>query len=609
MTKRTSLWAGAAVLVALSVWAAWVDVPALVGKHKGDEATYVSMAFSLAEDGDLEFTKADLDRYVGLFGSGPEGLFAKRGPTPERLEYGKSYLYAVVAAPFAAVFGLGGLWLMNLLLLCISVACAVAFARARCGAVTGTVVGLSFYLATIIPVYVVWMTPEMLNITLVCVAYFLWLYKEVSPADGKARWRGSWTDWVAALLIGLATFSKPSHAPLIAPLVCYALWRKQWSLAAVVTAMFLVGSAGNYGINSLISGEWNYQGGERKTFYTNFPFESPTATFDSVGGDMSTNVKEELTVEAEEDTLAPAAAWRLIKHNAGYFLFGQNAGLVPYFFPGALIGLMFLWHWRRAASWQWLVWLAGAGAAVILLVITPYSWSGGGGPVGNRYYISIYPVLLFLLPAGFGLGRALVGAIAGLMCMGTVIAEPVSASLKPWTIAERWPLRLLPVELTLLDDSPVRLNPNRGRIPFWIHSFALMYYMDGNSYSPEPAGGVPGAPTDGFWIAGDRTARIALRSGKPLMRVELTFQSRLKNTVTWEMNGRSGRVELAPDQKTTIQFSPELGVKLAHSYAYLLTMTTTDGFVPKEVDSGTTDDRNLGVFLKPTFRTDSYGVR
>ena len=41
---------------------------------KGDEATYVSMALSLAYDHDLTYQRRDLDRFYGLYRSGPTGF-------------------------------------------------------------------------------------------------------------------------------------------------------------------------------------------------------------------------------------------------------------------------------------------------------------------------------------------------------------------------------------------------------------------------------------------------------------------------------------------------------------------------------------------------------
>src|SRR5437870_9262026 len=46
---------------------------------KGDEATYVAMGLSLAYDHDLSYQKRDLERFWGLYHSGPEGILLKRG--------------------------------------------------------------------------------------------------------------------------------------------------------------------------------------------------------------------------------------------------------------------------------------------------------------------------------------------------------------------------------------------------------------------------------------------------------------------------------------------------------------------------------------------------
>ena len=60
------------------------------------------------------------------------------------------------------------------------------------------------------------MTPELFNLVAVTLAYFCWLYKEVAPAATcRAGCDGSATHWSdvgrASLLVGMATFSKPSN--------------------------------------------------------------------------------------------------------------------------------------------------------------------------------------------------------------------------------------------------------------------------------------------------------------------------------------------------------------------------------------------------------------
>jgi hypothetical protein len=63
------------------------DVPRSGYGVKSDEATYVAMALSVAYDGDLAYEKTDLERFAGLYHSGPNGIFLKRGKHV-RVEFG-----------------------------------------------------------------------------------------------------------------------------------------------------------------------------------------------------------------------------------------------------------------------------------------------------------------------------------------------------------------------------------------------------------------------------------------------------------------------------------------------------------------------------------------
>src|SRR5690349_17979713 len=141
------------VLVATALAAALsVDVVKTGYGVKGDEATYVAMALSAAYDGDLAYQRGDLDRFVGLYKGGPEGIFLKRGkqlrvrfqpappfirltkspdPRNDRLYFGKAFVYSIAAAPFVRFLGLNGFLVFHVLLLSIVCVCGYAFLRAQ----------------------------------------------------------------------------------------------------------------------------------------------------------------------------------------------------------------------------------------------------------------------------------------------------------------------------------------------------------------------------------------------------------------------------------------------------------------------------------------------
>ncbi len=95
--------------------------------------------------------------------------------------------------------------------------CAYAFLAAQSPPASAAAFVTAFFGASVLPVYGVFLMPEIFNFTLVFVAYFLWLYKEVAPG----RWLdGRWSDLAAAVLLGIATYSKPIPTQLlVAPLV------------------------------------------------------------------------------------------------------------------------------------------------------------------------------------------------------------------------------------------------------------------------------------------------------------------------------------------------------------------------------------------------------
>jgi hypothetical protein len=581
-------------------------------KIKGDEATYVEMALSIAYDGDLRFTATDLHRFEEMFGTGPTGIFLQRprdvhvtftaGWPPVRitrtprssregLAFGKPFVYPVVAAPFVRIGGLRGLLFLNLLLLSAMVWMAWTFAATRTSPVAAALVAVAFAFASILPIYAVWRTPEMLNSALVFGGYFLWLYKQVAsePALTSRRWLAHpATDFVAAAFLGLATYSKPPNALLIAPVVLTMLVAKRWRHAIVVGTAFLLLSAGAFAVNGLIAGEMNYQGGVRSTFTDSFPYSDPTVdpttAFEHAGTSMVTEHSD------AQQLLAPAVFVPLFEHNTEYFLIGRDAGFVPYFFPGLVILVAWLARPRSWTRWQVLVALALGASILVMLALAPYSWNGGGGPPGNRYLLSLYPAFFFLLPSRFT-GRAAAVSLLGLAVTGPLLLRPLAASYGPWHNVEHGVVRLLPIELTLADDLPVRLNLARSRLDL---DNGLLYLMDENAFMPEAG--------KRFWVAGAARAEMILRTDRAIEKATLHLHSVVANHVTISLGRGRASIDLQPDGDGTLVMEPGPGVVYRESRAYVFTVTTTNGFVPADVDPKSQDRRFLGVFIEPTFQ-------
>jgi hypothetical protein len=213
--------------------------------------------------------------------------------------------------------------------------------------------------------------------------------------------------------------------------------------------------------------------------------------------------------------------------------------------------------------------------------------------------------------------------------MGHVLVNPLFHSRYPFHYAQAPLLRLLPVELTMLNDLPARTDPDRSRVEWYrVENGAVLrdahgpvidfysYQLDSNSYikEPNPRAWYPlpdgrltrdlvtGRGTQQIWTVGGRTAEIILRTGAPRQRLILRVSNAgVANSVTLAIPGQSVTLEMKPREIRTVTFRP--GPPFAYhylstSYLYPLTVTTRTGVTPRTLPGGGNDWRHLGVMLE-----------
>lgn len=612
----------AAIGIVLTAWALSVDFAKSSGGFAGDASTYYTLGHSLADDFDFEYRRDDLVRVWKEFPSGPEGIFLKRG-SGGRIFYAKAYIYPLLAAPFIWLFGTNGFLVLHALLMTACFACAYAFISARSHPVAALIFAFAFLFVSLVPIYMVQIGPDFFIFAIVLFGYFFWCYKEVGgpPADHPNALRTRWllaprSDVIAALLLGLATFAKPTNIGLIMPLLVSAVLRKQWARAGRISLVFGGAVLVLFALNIGFTGDWNYQGGERKTFYGagdgtfagGFPYQNDASTFDSVG-----------TVRVGGGSFGVLftrdALLEVFPHNVGYFLFGRHTGFAAYYLPGLMAILLFMAATRDRAMWQWLTLAAGVITAAVLLIYMPFTWSGGGGPVGNRYFLGTYGVFLFLVPP-------LQTAVAGLLTMALsalfvspLISGPFFATRNPAEHSKTGLFRWLPTELTMVNDLPINVVPSRIRQPLGGTPPILAYFLDDNVYNRE---------SDAFWVRGESSADILLRARikteADAAGVELSRTLRIEkltailetgpkpNRVVINTGGERRIVDMAPSSQQTIELAMPHGIPYKYdprfptNYVYMVSISSSSGFVPM-FENGTPDSRFLGVMVRliPTY--------
>jgi hypothetical protein len=590
-----------------------VDFPRAAFGIQSDEATYYMMGHSLAEDGDLAYRREDLARVWREFPSGPSGVFLKKGtdldltttrdapflaverrPDPDtaQLFYGKSYIYPLAASPFVVLFGTNGFLVLHAVLLALVTLAAYLFLNARSSPLVSLVLASGFLMASVAPTYFVWITPELFNFSLVLLGYFCWLYKEAAAPGTSPRWT-AWlftpaSDLAAAVLLGLATFSKPSNLVLILPMLAWLLVRRQWKRLILAGLLFAAVGVVLLAGNVAVTGDWNFQGGDRRTFYGSYPFQERGTSWEEVGQDRATNRV------LWDHIFDRRVFWTVFSHNLAYFVVGRYSGLLPYFFPGLFAVGAFLVARRRRATWQWFV-LAGAAIQVLVLLLwVPYTFNGGGGSIGNRYFMSTYGVLLFLLPPIASAPLAVVPWAVGCLFSAQVTFNPFFASFNPAEQAKQGPLRWLPVELTLVNDLPINTQANRARIWFGEARRFQIYFLDDSAYAREDLT---------FWVKGRSTAEFLVKTVEPASALDLDLASGdVSTTVTVSRGWRSQRVDLAANATARVSVPLDDGFPYMGTRVWRVSIRSSAGFVPLFISGASEDNRFLGVRVKPELR-------
>src|SRR6185436_4835885 len=295
----------------------------------------------------------------------------------------------------------------------------------------------------------------------------------------------------------------------------------------------------------------------------------------------------------------------VFRHNVRYFVFGRSSGLLPYFFPGVVSAILFL-AMRGRQPWQWLAGASIVGAMVMLLVLTPFTYSGGGGPVGNRYFLSFYPLFLLLTPAMVGLRSAAVAFGIGALFTAKILLNPFYSSFHAGEHLKSGAHRWLPLELTLLQDLPMAADPNRSKRLLGGTPPVLAYFPDDNVYSPEG---------DAVWVKGKSRAEIILRAPvvdagndqfvtKAITRLQVEIQNGgMPDRVTVSTGRESRTLEMKPEEVAVLQLAIEDGlpyhrIEQPTSFLYTVSITTTNGFVPFLTAPGSSDSRFLGARVR-----------
>lgn len=463
-----------------------------------DEAVYYMMAYSIAFDGDIAYGREDLLRLTQNYGGLPQGIFLKK--TKKGIFFAKSYAYPLIAAPFVRIFKNKGFFILASLFLLMDLMIIFNISSKKFSPRIALFITLSVMFLSVMWGYSLWISSEFFNFSLgMLILYWGLEKKEFRYAI------------LAAVLLGLLTFSKLTNALFALPLVGVRFFTFKWKeilKSMVLGTVFLASVGGFFLLEKVHTGEWNYMGGERRSFYYHFPYESKNMTF-TKGHLMST---EDYW---ERFYLTP----KVFFLNLYYFFTGRFAGLLIYFLPALLILLAF----RGGALKPWILFLSILIGIFSSIALMPDNFIGGGGCLGNRYFPNLYPLFIFLIPfVREWFKRPLWIAPFFLY---PLFLSPITTSAFPATIGKMGFRDFFPVELTQINSIPTNINPHAFRVPY---GKIFVYHLDDNFCGREgkyivlkgnsKAEVVLAIPMDTqqlrFWLKGEGTVIFEFQSVK-----------------------------------------------------------------------------------------------
>jgi hypothetical protein len=531
------------------------------GGFFSDESTYFSILQSLAFDGDLEYSRADIVRIREVFWVGPMGVFLKKGQNG-RLYYAKSFIYPLAAAPFYRLFGTHGILLANGLMIFFALLMGFLLLRQHHAPEKSFFLALAYLGASVAVIYIWWITADLFNFFVNFAALFFFFYQFKRPA---------WSS-LAGFFFAAAVFSKPNNLLHIGVLFLLLLYRKEWKKfigMALICALVLGGLA--Y-FNYLQTGTLNYQGGERKSFYGNFPFERPDFTFEGGIPMSSDNYWSRYY-------LSPAIALL----NLFYYLFGRFTGMIVYF-PSAFFLLLFFFFQKKKPQ-DWFVLAAIAAAVLFYVLVTPDNYFGGGGSLGNRYFFNVFPLFFFLGYRERTLKFSLLPVFFSVVFLAPVFMDGMYHSATPRMPGTYFPTRFLPPEKTQFSTLPSNTNPRafNRRIA---DKYTLFFLND--NFNPLEG--------DQFWSYADRELELFLLAPRQVKTFHVQLKNiPLANRVRFQIEHKTQRVFLEADSARVITFSHVPGLRLNRRYLYHVKVKSQRSYCPYFADGRSLDQRWMGV--------------
>lgn len=537
------------------------------GGFFSDEGAYYPITQSIAYDLDLKYTRKDIVRIRERFKLGPNGLFLKKVKNGD-LYYAKSFAYPVFAAPFFRLFHEKGLLLMNGLMILLAIWMGFILLKKFHSEAKSFFFALMFVSASVVPIYIWWLQADLFNFFMMFCGLFFLFY----PFKHK-KWL-----YLSSLFFATVVFSKPSTIIAIAIVYVILMIRGEWKKFIILSLISLFLLGGFFLINYLETGEFNYMGGDRRTFYTSFPYDQP---------EMGFEINKLPKMSADNYWKRFYVSPRMVIMNIFYYIFGRFSGMFIYFFPAFFILILFFI--QKKIPEDWVVFSAILLSILFYVTITPSDYMGGGGTLGNRYFLSIYPLFFFLGFRNREFRMTILPAVIAMIFLSAPYIDGSYHSTQPRYVGINTPASLFPPEKTQYYSVPTNVNPrNFGKMMRVEKNTYHLYFLTDNFWDIEE--------NAFFWTEGDKKLEFFLAAPGEVKEFEIALKNiPVKNRIFFQVEHQRKRLQLPPGESCVIRFKNIYGLKIKDKYIYHIKIRSSESYSPFLQNPPDKDTRTLGV--------------
>lgn len=598
-TSRLALIALSLAFLLLPLTAHSPGVPASL---KADEPAYFLAALSLAHDFDLRVDAGDRARLFEHFPYMPVQNFIVMSADGWRtLYFGKPYLYSLAAAPMTALWGANGMVAFNMLLLLSMVWMGASWLRRHNPSWLAELYAFGYFFASLGYVYVYWLHPEVFNMWAGAAALYFGLHRSgvldgpiekdhhVSSAGVTPGSRAETLALVfSAVALAAGVYNKPMMAAFGIPVVLIILadrvtprlrWRRLAVWLGSAAAAIVLYSA----ISFTLTGEPTAYLVKLRAGLSVHDIDSPLVAPLPLE-DLSEKAIEDASREENEEQRSAGWSWIMkaphvksseLAEDIPWFFFGRHTGLFLYQPFAALCLLLFLAYGRR--DWRrWVILGSTLLIAVFFLVQIPFNWHGGGGFVGNRYFVMAYPGFLFLVSRIRPAWSVVVAFAAAGFFIGPMF-------FSPYGLVTPQPTLQAHVRNPAFAAFPLELGvANKPGYHGAVHADTWLFARkDHMQVQPEE-----------IWLLGGHDAEVWIQSVRPIDSFTLELSSPVAgNRTTLEIADARRQLVLGPET-TTVTLSPTAATRLRydrdlsdyqefmHVWNYRLRLRTEVGRVP-----------------------------